>query len=127
VIADFGGSDGAALDTAYGLLFGYRTLSPQPVPGLIFSVHPTLLHEEGDDLTSLRSIPRAPGLGAAAESVDFEARLSASSGTVPREVARAIDRLSSARPRSPVESARDRGMARAMEFVAGLAQVDRTR
>lgn len=117
VLTDFGSNEAVE---AYDALF-YGAFSPHPNPSLIFSVHPDAV-SEGDESAAVSRTVRSLG------QADFSAELSylesrsqtARDETLPSELVRVMDRLSSAKPKSVLRSARDRGALQAMDFLTDL-------
>ncbi|TGD62187.1 hypothetical protein EYC08_16690 [Tabrizicola sp. WMC-M-20] len=130
IVAEFGGAD--ALRPVYAALFDHPDLWAQPNPETVISAHPKLVAAYEGSVRTVSAVARrelslaepsrqgAPGLDLGERAPGF------SLSDEPRWLTRKLDQLSSARPRSPTQTARDRGARNALDFVSRLtAERDR--
>jgi hypothetical protein len=123
LFVDFRGSHSALV---YNSLLHGKVLSTDAAPELTLSVHPKAI--SADEMT----IPVTRSFAQDSRQADFSAELTylqsyprqPSDVELPTEVQRVMGRLSSAKPKSVLRSAHDRGTLRAMEFLTTLT-IDR--
>ncbi len=107
---------------AYRALLSTGHFDPQKAPGLTFSVHPKAVSETDRQVPITRTF-NSHGSDEFTFELGRLQQLSLTEETrqLPDALSRRMDRMSSSKPKSALQSARDRGAIRAMDFLSSLA------
>lgn len=117
--ANFTGEQAASV---YNALLHDQHFSTAPAADLAFYVHPKAISEEQKRVPIKRSMTNFEKADFSVELERLQAQPRSIQGQrLPNELIRVMDQLSSAKPKSPLRSARDRGTLRAMEFLTKLS------